>query len=236
MNLPNMPPFQPFAQLLVSLLTLWCSAHLFRLTHQKKTAVLKDFFRFFLFFGLFFFFLSVPGLATRFDAMVMGFGWIVGHLSLFIGLAFFVKILFGLRLPQQRHWLFDVIIVLGLLLIVLNVLNFTAPIYSNGIIDWNIHPLVGLSLAGVAALIGIAGGAFFMRGALHSQDRRVMLRSWLMAIGIWLFVVAGGLLYFAASKPEQPSLLLLASGNISEVIGILLMFFGVQFFHPPSHS
>lgn len=226
-----MLPLQPFGQLLVSIITLWCGLHLFLLYREKKTVVVKDFFRFFLFFGLFFFFLSVPGLVSSFQPTIMGVGWIFGHFSLFIALAFFLRILLGIRHPRQRQWLFRGVLLLGLLLILLNALNFTPPLFINGIIDWNIHPLVGMLLAGVTTIIGVVGGAFFFRGALHTQDRAVIQRSVLMGCGIWLFVIAGGLLYFAAIKPEQPSMVLVGFGVLTELIGILSMFFSVQFFH-----
>ena len=113
----------------------------------------------------------------------------------------------------------------------LNIIYFNYPVLEGRIIHWNIDRLVGIGEAGVGGLIGIIAGIFFLTGIKKSSSKKLKIRAALLGIGSLIVVIASGFLYYGSIRPEIPTISVLLVGDILEIVGFLMIFWGVILGH-----
>jgi hypothetical protein len=226
--------FQPLVQLINALICFGCAHRLRKSLPTSSSPLTRFFFRFYLFFGLFFFFLSVPALVSGFQPLVMGIGYVIAHLSLYLGLAYFILIPVSLYVSWDRRFAFGIVLGLGILVVFYHVLNFNLPIFDGIIIRWNLDRGVGIIQGLLSSLIGIIGGMFFLAGRLKTPSQALQRRAQYLGWGILTIVLAGIVLYFAAIQGREQILFWLIFGDLLEIMGILLMFRGIRSLPKPT--
>jgi hypothetical protein len=98
-------------------------------------------------------------------------------------------------------------------------------------IHWNIDRVVGIGEAGVGGLVGLIGGIFFLSGIKKSPTKKLKIRSVLLGFGSLVVVVASGFLYYASIQSTMPTINMLITGDILEISGFLMIFWGVLIGH-----
>jgi len=191
---------------------------------RKATIKGNEFFYLFknftIFLGVFYLLFSVPLLLSPENSSLIGWGYLIGHMSAYISLGYLSKISILIVAPSfNRKIIFWMCVLIGVVLTVINLINFNTPTVIDGIVHWNQNPVVGMMIIFFVLTVFIPAATLFIRESfMHSrQQKRYAL------IGISLLVISiAGPLHDIATVP-----LSLIIADVVRTLAYLLMLWGV---------
>jgi hypothetical protein len=197
---------------------------------SEDNSFLKYFKWYTLFFGLFYFFFSVPLILNLQDNNMIGWGYLVGHVFAYIGFGYLARIWLLIAKPSfDSRIVFYIYLILGAILTTLNVMYLNYPIVESGIVDWKQNSLVGtlIIIFGLTAFLPAA--VLFIRESIRQPRNRKRY----LLIGIaFLMIIISGPLHDVATvsvlKDITTTTIVLLFADIITTSGFLLMFWGVM--------
>jgi len=219
-------PITPLIDFGNSIICFFCALRLYR-SYQKEDQdkVIEFFYKGYTAMVLAYLFFSLPRLFWPRDSFLMGAGFILAHVFLFLAAAYFLTITVYFIKPNLRRVLFWIFLALALGAITLSVINLNYPVYdsSTGITNWNINPTVGIVFTILFALVLIPCSIFFYFQGVKSQSRFVRIRSLLIATGLILLMVAAYTYYSADTQLKA------FISDLFSFAALLTIFFGVYY-------
>ena len=171
---------------------------------KDNAAARKYFVYFFLFLGIFQLILALPHLSLYSNPssfpMLMTLAFIIGHIFLYLALAFMLLVPFELYFPNKKikYAAFLVIMILGAFITYTNIIKPNAPVFDikTGITLLNADPFVGQLILiivllgwGVSAIMFIYNGIKLRRGDNNAIARDLLIASGLIFL-IMSFLIA----------------------------------------------
>jgi hypothetical protein len=158
-------------------------------------------------------------------SLLLGWAFIFAHLGFVFAIANFATIPVSFYRPNWRNPTFNLMIVVGLLLIAFMVSRFSYPIFdpTTRIVDWNLDPTVGLAIAIFFLGVLVPSIGFFAFQAGRSHLPAVKVRSLLLSFGL-LCLVIGTILFYAVSFAAKFLVV-----NLVTVIGFLLVLLSIYY-------
>jgi len=187
----------------------------------NQNKLLYLFTRFTLFFSLFYLLFAVPALVFPESGLLIGVGYLIGHAFSYVAFGYLARIwvmVGNVNLNEKK--LFTGYLVFGAFLTLLNIIFFTSTRYFEpGVIDWNMHSLVGplIILFGLTAFA--PAGFFFIREGIKSAEKR---RRSLLIGASFILIIVGGPLHDVA---KTAGMRLFA--DFVTTTGFILMFVGL---------
>lgn len=138
---------------------------------------------------------------------VMNWGYIIGHVFLYLSLAFSLMVPLELSFPGKKikYYAWSAISLFGLVITYLNIIKPNHPVYesSTGITFFNADPAVG-GLIPIIVLLswGVAVVMFIINAVKSRHNRIAMTRSIIITIG-FIIVTVGGPIHDVAQTSVQ---------------------------------
>lgn len=179
--------------------------------------------RFTLSMSLFFLLMALPNLLFTKDSFILGLGYVVGHLFLYISYAYLARVTLLILKPSFDSMnIFRAYLFAAVAITTLNVIYFNYPaVAADGITQFNVNPLIGILIIVISVLTLLPSSILFLRESFRQpqQRRRFAL------IGVsFLFIIAGGPLHDIATTQ-----VMYMTADVVTTIGFIIMFFGVIF-------
>jgi len=219
-------PITPLIDFLNSVICFFCAFKLYRsYQHEGKEKVIKYFYKAYKAMVVAYLFFSMPRLIIPHDSFILGTGFIMAHVFLFLAAAYFLMITVYILRPNWHRIFFWIFLVLALGAIILSVINLNYPVYdtSTGITNWNIDHLVGLVITILFALVLVPCAVFYYYQGLKSHDDTVKVRSLLIATGLILLMVSAYTYYSADTQVKA------LVSDLFSFTALLTIFFGVYY-------
>ena len=183
-----------------------------------------------LFFGLFYFFFSVPLVLNIHDNNMIGWGYLIGHVFAYIGFGYLARIWLLIAKPSfDSRLIFFVYLILGSVLTALNIMYLNVPIVESGITDWKQNPLVGAAIIIFGLTAFLPAAVLFIRESIRQPKNRK--RYSLIGIAFLMIIISGPLHDVATVsvlKDVTTTTIVLLLADIVTTSGFLLMFWGVM--------
>ncbi|MDP2736976.1 MAG: hypothetical protein Q8O59_04340 [bacterium] len=160
----------------------------------------KYFMYFFFSVGMFQLVMGLPHVVLYFNqaafAPVITWAYIIGHMFLYLSLAFTVMVPLELAFPGKKikNIYFSLIALFGLFITYINIIKPNNPIYESktGITLLNADPLVGKLIPVIVLLSwGVSALIFLYNGIKSRHNRLAIVRSSVISLGFILLIVGG---------------------------------------------
>jgi len=164
---------------------------------EKKNPLLKYFMLIFFWVGAFQIFVGLPHLTLilgrpEMFPQLMVWGYIVGHICLFMSFAYTIMIPTQLYWPRAQRFSFAGVLLFGLIIIVLLVITPFQPIFKEGITLFNPPPLVAKLIPLLTTISWGPTALVFLYNAIKGElEKPLKVRSVLLGIGFILMLAAG---------------------------------------------
>lgn len=160
-------------------------------------------------------------------AEVMTWGYIIGHVFLYLSLALALMVPLELLFPGKKIKYYASILIglFGLGITYINIIKPNHPVYesSTGITFFNADPTVGKLIPIIVLLSwGVAVIMFVINGIKSRRNRIVLVRSLVISVG-FIIIIVGGPLHDVAQTSVQ---FLIA--DILTILGFLVLASGIS--------
>jgi len=177
--------------------------------------------RFTLSMSIFFLLMAIPNLFFPNDSNLLGLGYVVGHVFLYLAYAFLIRVsLFIMKPSFDSKYIFKLWLLMGAAITALNIYHFNLPvIMGNGVTAYNADASVGFAITAISILTLLPSAVLFIRECMvmPQQCRRFAL------IGAsFILIIIGGPLHDTASTT-----LLYVIADVVTTAGFIVMFIGV---------
>lgn len=188
---------------------------------------------FFLMFGIFYIFISVPFYAVYFApeqfGLAMAIGFTIGHAFLFVAMTYTVRLMFHIlpRLSGKERYAIAIgaaAVVWIFMVATITMVFGTHPEYdyANHLVNYQQAPILANTIAIGAAIAWVPLGVFMLGNAIKSRGWQ-RLRSSLLGLGFLIITVAGPL-HGLAENYQQ---LLLA--DLVTIVGLVMLTVAIVF-------
>ncbi len=213
---------------ITSLFFLISSISTFRSWRKNKDPLFLSFFYFFFFFGIMQFMLSLATGIFSQNTSASNACWMIAHVFVFLAISNFIRFPIHIKYPQLEKKVFG--FALAISAIALSILYLKLPevkpfLLDNGVYNWIIPSLSGATIGITVSISFIFSAWIFVSEGIHSQDKVIKAKSFLIAIGILFFLIGGPTHNFV----KTPLLNFIADFIL--ILGSLFMLFGVYFSH-----
>lgn len=225
-------PLMAIAHISMGLISVWAAMRLFAVKDKGDTV--RDFAWFFTSFAIFVLFLVLPHiflLSIFHDhsmfSSAMNWGYIIGHVFLFISLAIFIRIPLQWISPKLKNIGTAFFLVLGAFTTIVSIILQSAPTFeeSTGLTFLNINPLVANIVVINVVLAWLPAAIYFIIKGIKASRKIVRMRALLIGIGIIVLMIGGpmhdlaktSVMYFLADFLALGGVALLASGVLYKV-------------------
>jgi len=192
---------------------------------RKNSTIDNRFFRYFEGFAIsmstFLMFMALPNFFFQKNSFILGLGYIIGHMFMYIALAYIVRVWLLVSKPSfDSSIVFKIYLVLGLAATVLNVYLFNFPtVNESGITLWNAQQPVAMAIIFFAALSFLPAIAVFIVQAI--KQPKVRTKYIIISISFLLMVMSGPVHDIATTTG------LYMFADIVTTLAFIFMFFGV---------
>src|SRR3989344_7227224 len=236
-----MIPIVSILSLVSGLLSFFICFRLWRRSVALRNLIMRQFAYCYFFFGLFFLFFVAPG-TIHTNGTLIAVDAALAYLSLFVTIAYFIQI--PLELFKQFFWakfIFWLTVLSGSILFIGNIIYLEAPlVISRGPFVYYLiqgNPLIQLLNELIPVVFDVIGIIFFIsqgyylaQQAKSSQDnsaetRSVTYRSYNIAAGWSILLVAGALNIYGSAPAPKPIAIFLATAV--SVVGLLVVYRGI---------
>lgn len=193
---------------------------------KSKVANNKFFFyfeRFTLSMGIFFLLMAIPNLILTGNSFMLGLGYVIGHIFLYISYAYLIRVSLLILKPSfDSTKIFTSYLLLALIITLTNIYYFNYPvILKDGITAFNVNPLVGILIIFISMMTLLPSAVLFIREAFMQPQQRTRFA----LIGVsFILIIIGGPMHDVATAPATYML-----ADVVTTIGFITMFFGVIF-------
>jgi hypothetical protein len=203
-----------------------------------KDLALKYFMWFFILLGIFQTIMGLPHIVLYSQQStfprLMNWGYIIGHVFLYLGLAYAIVMPLQLYFPSRpklKQLVFYFIIIFGIIITLLNLIKPNAPVFdqTSGSTLLNVNKLVG-ALIGIITTLSLLPAAVLLiyNGWRLRSDRFVLIRSLLMGGGLLIA------LFFGPLHDRAQTALAFMAADIGTMFGILLTAAGALYRRQPN--
>ncbi len=158
---------------------------------------------------------------------VMNWGYIIGHVFLYLSLVFSLMVPLELSFPGKKikYYAGSLIAIFGLIITYINIIKPNHPVYESatGITFFNADPAVG-NLIPIIVLLswGVAVVMFIWNAIKSRHNRMALIRSLVISIG-FIIITAGGPLHDVAQTSVQ-----FLVADILTLLGFLTLASGIS--------
>lgn len=208
-------------------------------TRQSTNSAKTYFLYFFITVGIFQLIMGLTHLILYINAgmfvEVMNWGYIIGHVFLYLSLALALMVPLELIFPGKKikYYAASLIGIFGLAITYINITKPTHPVYESttGITFFNVDPAVG-GLIPIIVLLswGVAAIMFIINGIKSRRNRIVLVRSLVISVG-FIITIVGGPLHDVAKTSAQ---FLIA--DILTLLGFLTLASGIALASGPDEQ
>jgi hypothetical protein len=187
---------------------------------------------YFLFLGFFYITICSPYLLLvnqpeKFSS-AMAVAYVVSHVFMYIGFIFMMRLLFSM-IPRISSKVNIAVVIASISIVAITILNAvtmiwgTQPVYdaANGITKFNAHPAVGAYIGLFGVLTSLPTVILFIVNGFHNPSART--RSWLLAFGLLVVLVAGPLHDVARNNTMY------AMADVFSIVGLIITAGGVLY-------
>jgi len=175
----------------------------------------------------FFLFMST-NLITE-DVQLAGYGYVIGHFFLYIGLAVYVYAPFQMIIPDKKRIPNILAFIMGVGGIIITYINWMAyaskeylPKYDNGVTIWQPPQTVFIFIAISTIILWVVLGTFiFWYHALQTNNKSLRKRSFRIGLGLLILAIGGPL----HDTPLPGATILLADAVVA--IGLIIIAWGL---------
>lgn len=220
-------PLTAINTILMGLVAFWVAVRL-----NKRSAQLRVFGLFFFLFSLFTLLMTLPHLYLLFPHLdheafnqSLHWGYVIGHIFLYLSLAVFIRLPLHWAAPRLKNLGSAFFVILGAVTTLFNILLPNTPnyIHATGITMFNADPLVGKLVAINVVLAWVPAGIYFIVKGIRSQEKVLRSRSLLLGIGLMIATIGGPL-----HDISQKEIVFLIA-DIVVLIGIVVLGSGVLY-------
>ena len=224
------PPVS-IADLILAFICFGITLQLLRDHKGSKAQLIHYFIFFYIFFGISFFFFSIPELFSK-DATVITVFNILSYFSFYLALAYIAQVPFSLLgRSGMATAMFYISFIFGLFFLVMRFLTFQLSeaqvmgqfIYWKPIYAGWLRSATGV-FSGLIAIITMI--VFFTQGVKHRQNHLIFVRSMWLGTGL-LFLLFSSLSTYALNPGATFTPVIVST--ILAIIGFLCIFVGVRF-------
>ena len=225
-----------------ALLSFFICFRLWRRFQTLGNLVMYHFAACYFFFGLFFIFFAAPGILHT-DLTIIAVDAAIAYLALFVTIAYFIQI------PVEISWpfvwarlLFWITLITGVILFAANIFYLELPLkISQGYFIYYLvraNPLIQLLNVFIPLVFDFIGIIFLISQGYYSTKQEndnqlgqaksstVAYRSYQIAVGWAIIMVAGILNIYGSSPIPHPGAIFLAT--LAAVVGLLVVFRGIS--------
>jgi len=209
---------------LTSLFFLLSGLRLYFSWRKKKTFLLKSFAIFLIFFGFQQLFFSLGTGLVSMNPTVNIWLWAMAHVFMFIGISFFLRFPFYIRFPRFEKLAFRIAIlysIIGASILFYNMSKVEAFLFDNGVYIFKVPAIAGLTIGTFTTICLLFSFFIFFDEGRKVRDKRFRIRSFLIALGILVFFIAGPAHNFVTTP------LLTFIVDFSLIVSALLIIIGV---------
>ena len=228
-------PLTGFVHTIDSIILILIGGKLWRdLATKQATSPAKAYFMyFFVTVGIFQLIMGLSHVILYIDAalfpIVMNWGYIVGHVFLYLSLAFSLMVPLELSFPGKKvkYYAASLISLFGLGITYINIIKPNHPVYESatGITFFNADPLVGKLIPIIVLLSwGVAVVMFIWNAIKSRHNRMALIRSIVISVG-FIITTAGGPLHDVAQTSVQ-----FLVADILTLLGFLTLASGITLF------
>ena len=237
-----MIPIVSILSLVSGLLSFFICFRLWRRSVALRNLIMRQFAYCYFFFGLFFLFFVAPG-TIHTNGTLIAVDAALAYLSLFVTIAYFIQI--PLELFKQFFWakfIFWLTVLTGSILFIGNIIYLEEPlVISQGPFVYYLiqgNPLIQLLNGLIPVVFDVIGIIFFLSQgyylakqvrdspATSSDTVSVVYRSYNIAVGWIILLIAGVLNIYGSTPNPKPMAIFLAT--IAAVTGLLVVYRGIQ--------
>ncbi|MFA4998648.1 MAG: hypothetical protein WC514_01380 [Candidatus Paceibacterota bacterium] len=202
---------------------------------ESKDENIGNFLKTFIFAGIYFIAVSLPGLVVS-DPFWVQTLYIIGYIPLFLSPVFLLKIAFNLyHLPGKKYILPSILAII-IVTTVLSIIFFapSEPASADGVFYYWLEktPLWLRDFDGIMITFLIAGGAFlFLNGGRKVGDKTLRVRSFLLGTGLSILAVAISLNYIFALHTISKTLKMWSvfSAGFLALFGVVAILVGIYY-------
>lgn len=179
--------------------------------------------RFTLSMSLFFVFMAVPNLFFTDNTLLLGWGYVIGHIFLYVSYAYLVRVSLLILKPSfESTNIFKAYLLAGAGITAVNILLFNYPVVlESGITAFNADPIIGILIVIISVLTLLPSAVLFIIKSIQQPQQRRRFAF----IGIsFLLIIAGGPLHDLATTPAMYML-----ADAITTTGFVVMLLGVVF-------
>lgn len=194
-----------------------------RKSNIKNNKFFLYFERFTLSMSIFFLLMALPNLFLTENSFMLGLGYVIGHIFLYISYAYLIRVSLLILKPSfDSIKIFTFYLFLALIITLTNIYYFNYPvILKDGITAFNVSPLIGISIIFISMMTLLPSAILFIREAFMQPQQRTRFA----LIGIsFILIIVGGPLHDVATAPATYML-----ADVVTTIGFITMLFGVIF-------
>jgi len=202
---------------------------------ESKDTNIGNFLKTFVFAGIYFIFVSLPGLVVSDPSWVQAL-YVFAYIPLFLSPVFLLKIAFNLYHLPGKKYIFPSILAIIIITTVLSIIFF-APSEStsaDGVFYYWLEktPLWLRDFDGIMITFLVAGGAFlFLNGGRKIEDKILRIRSFLLGAGLSILAVAISLNYIIAlhAVSKIAKMWSAFSAGFLSLFGVIVVLVGIYY-------
>ena len=161
---------------------------------KQKNLLLKFFTIFLIFFGIQQMFFALGTGPFSGDPLISNWLWAIAHIFMFIAISYFIRFPIRLRFPHLEETIFKLAIffsIIGIMIIFYSIPEVEPYLLENGIYNWKVPPLAGATIGIFTTISLLFSFGIFVAEGRKVQDKPLKIRSWLIALGILVFLIGG---------------------------------------------
>lgn len=177
--------------------------------------------RFTLSMSMFFLIMALPNLFFPNDSVMLGLGYVIGHIFLYVSYAYLARIALFIFKPSFNSInIYRIYLLAAAAITALNIIFFNYPVVqADGITAYNAAGPIGIAITAISILTLLPSAILFIREAFRQpQHMRRFIH-----IGLsFLFIIVGGPLHDIATTSTMYIV-----ADVVTTLGFLLMLLGV---------
>lgn len=191
---------------------------------KRKEPLFKFFFLFFLFFGIQQIFFSLGTGVFSKNPTASNLAWVIAHVFMFLAISNFIRFPMQIRYPQSEKIVFKLALIastIGAIILFYKLPEVKPFLLENGVFNWIVPSLSGAVIGIFTSVCLLFSSGIFIAEGRRSPDKIIKAKSYLIAIGILIFLIGGPIHNFV----KTPLLNFIA--DFSLILGSLFMLSGV---------
>ncbi len=158
------------------------------------------------------------------DVIASNSFWWLAHLFMFAGVGYLFRIPVRVKFPKYEKTILNIVgvySVIGSLILFFNIPNIEQIFISENLFNWGVPPMAGAVIGIFTTIIALSSIYIFAREGFSYKNKVLKYRSFLLALGIFIYFTGGPIHNFI----DSPFMLFLAGSLL--ILGAIVMITGL---------